>query len=139
MQANPPRKLSIDFLLNDNSIKKAEDPHPLVKLQELADVAVGGKVNIPKRRKMLKRSPLSSSSPHSLSPAVFMTLRMQAYCNMMNEAIPNNDSRYGCPFDNSCVKTVKGKGNLRRHIEWHLQKMEGEFKELVDLIKNNKV
>jgi len=37
--------------------------------------------------------------------------------------------RFGCPFE--CSKWVKGSGNLRRHIEWHLLKLEEDVRKKV--------
>jgi hypothetical protein len=31
-----------------------------------------------------------------------------------------------CTFSPNCDKKIKGKGNLRRHIEWHLRRVEEE-------------
>jgi len=56
------------------------------------------------------------------------TLRAQTYCFILNDARTENDKRFRCVFSNTCEKRIKGKGNLRRHVEWHLRRIEEEWK-----------
>eukprot|EP01118_Nematostelium_gracile_P018890 TRINITY_DN8558_c0_g1_i2.p1 TRINITY_DN8558_c0_g1~~TRINITY_DN8558_c0_g1_i2.p1 ORF type:complete len:100 (-),score=3.33 TRINITY_DN8558_c0_g1_i2:33-332(-) len=46
-------------------------------------------------------------------------LRQQLYCDLVDQ--PGRGPK-SCPFE--CSKVLSGNGNLRRHIEWHLSKME---------------
>jgi len=51
-------------------------------------------------------------------------LRAEHYCKALNEAEADSQRFYQCVFSPSCDRKMKGKGNLRRHIEWHLKKVE---------------
>jgi len=57
-----------------------------------------------------------------------VALRAQTYCYVLNEASTDDEKRYRCLFDASCNKKIKGKGNLRRHMEWHLKRTEEDWK-----------
>lgn len=54
----------------------------------------------------------------------FENLRAQHYCKALNDAEADSQRFYQCVFSPSCDRKMKGKGNLRRHIEWHLKKVE---------------
>lgn len=72
---------------------------------------------------------ISQLTPYQNEGDVFLALRVQAYCNLLRNSTKDSEQRFACPFDPSCEKRVKGKGNLRRHIEWHLQKLEGDYRD----------
>jgi hypothetical protein len=75
---------------------------------------------------------LQNGSPNRSQEEVIswwlMTLRAQTYCYILNDARTDPDRRFKCVFSNNCEKRIKGKGNLRRHIEWHLRRIEEEWK-----------
>lgn len=52
-------------------------------------------------------------------------LRAQTYCSILSKP-EGADSKFKCTFSSTCDKIIKGKGNLRRHIEWHLRRVEEE-------------
>jgi hypothetical protein len=48
------------------------------------------------------------------------SLRAQTYCTTLtSEPEADDDKKFKCRFSESCKKKIKGKGNLRRHIEWY--------------------
>jgi len=70
----------------------------------------------------------SNRSQEELVNLCLMTLRAQTYCYVLNDAKTEPDKRFRCVFSSTCDKRIKGKGNLRRHIEWHLRRIEEEWK-----------
>jgi len=75
-----------------------------------------------------KCQPPTSSSQEEIVSWWLMSLRAQTYCYILNDAHTDNDKRFKCVFSSNCEKRIKGKGNLRRHIEWHLRRIEEEWK-----------
>jgi len=57
-------------------------------------------------------------------------IRAQTYCTVLPiaDGLKKEDTKINCPFGGGCTKKIKGKGNLRRHMEWHLRKIEEEIR-----------
>ncbi|PRP80470.1 hypothetical protein PROFUN_14631 [Planoprotostelium fungivorum] len=57
-------------------------------------------------------------------------IRAQTYCTVLPiaDGLKKEDTKINCPFGGGCAKKIKGKGNLRRHMEWHLRKIEEEIR-----------
>mmetsp|Transcript_27394 Transcript_27394/g.38630 ORF Transcript_27394/g.38630 Transcript_27394/m.38630 type:complete len:264 (+) Transcript_27394:120-911(+) len=66
--------------------------------------------------------------------ALFVKLRTQVYVQMLEysqtskQHLCSGEKRFYCPFMSNCKKTLKGLGNLRRHIEWHLTRLEDDVR-----------
>jgi len=65
-------------------------------------------------------------------------LRQRTYCNLLS----NNKEEKGakiirCTFDRNCGRNIKGKGNLRRHIEWHLRRVEEDCRNRFARLEDN--
>lgn len=54
-------------------------------------------------------------------------IRAKTYCTILLDvdSLKQEDKKIVCPFSKNCRKQIKGKGNFRKHIEWHLRKIEG--------------
>eukprot|EP01117_Protostelium_nocturnum_P014184 TRINITY_DN5369_c0_g1_i4.p1 TRINITY_DN5369_c0_g1~~TRINITY_DN5369_c0_g1_i4.p1 ORF type:complete len:588 (-),score=204.03 TRINITY_DN5369_c0_g1_i4:1836-3599(-) len=57
-------------------------------------------------------------------------IRAQTYCTILPiaDTLKKEDKKIMCPFGGGCSKKIKGKGNLRRHMEWHLRKIEDDLR-----------
>jgi len=51
-------------------------------------------------------------------------LRSKAYKSLANE--DETTTTFYCNFADNCGRSIKGRGNLKRHLEWHLRKAEVE-------------
>jgi hypothetical protein len=60
------------------------------------------------------------------------TLRAATYSFMQQIHLEEKDSKIDCIFSSDCTKTIKGRGNLRRHVEWHLKRIEDTCKKRKD-------
>eukprot|EP00027_Filamoeba_sp_ATCC50430_P012957 CAMPEP_0168566678 /NCGR_PEP_ID=MMETSP0413-20121227/14553_1 /TAXON_ID=136452 /ORGANISM="Filamoeba nolandi, Strain NC-AS-23-1" /LENGTH=222 /DNA_ID=CAMNT_0008598725 /DNA_START=101 /DNA_END=769 /DNA_ORIENTATION=+ len=80
-------------------------------------------------RKTIKSAP-NRPTPYS-TPSSFVNwslekLRAETYYKALKVMESDPQENFQCVFFGSCDKKIKGKGNLRRHIEWHLKKIEEE-------------
>lgn len=61
----------------------------------------------------------------------------QVYQTVFNhlDLLKGADKKIRCPFGHECNRTVKGKGNFRKHLEWHLRKIEDDAKRRLEIVK----
>ena len=82
--------------------------------------------------KLQKRKP---SSDELLLEKWLHTLRVTTYHFLEDLAIHNSDEKkFACIFSTDCSKVIKGRGNLRRHMEWHLRRIEETCKDNKELL-----
>jgi hypothetical protein len=63
------------------------------------------------------------NSTEELLETWIRNLRMVSYQHINFEK-ENSKAKIHCIFSSDCKKTLCGKGNLRRHLEWHLMRIE---------------
>jgi len=115
MQAD---KHKIEYLLCNeelsNNLKDSEIPIYTKIFKEMENrikASIGNKTTV-------KNKPLNT---------LLDELRQEIYSYLLDcdsKAISQEGDGFRCMFEGYCDKKLKGKGNLRRHLEWHVQKIE---------------
>jgi hypothetical protein len=99
-------KSSIQFLVHSEQEKKEGD------------------IEFPLQAVVLKSKKVPRYSREQLMEKWIYTLRATTYNFMAQVADQEDSKKIFCIFSSDCSKVVKGKGNMRRHIEWHLKRVE---------------
>jgi len=107
---------------NSTSVKKAPPPRSIPKKLERV---IRNHDEITRMQKVIDSQPYYTKE--DCLNWWISSLRAQTYCIVLSSpSKETEDNKFRCTFSNSCQKLIKGKGNLRRHIEWHLRRIEEE-------------
>jgi len=121
-------KHKIEFLCNANCEENRPLFHSPSSVQEIPDSApIPGSSIYPLQHTKISTHTTTHYHRESELNKWLFSLRAQTYCNFLRDASLGDDKKFNCPFSTSCEKKVKGKGNLRRHIEWHLKRIEDHY------------
>lgn len=128
---------SINYLLRDvleaNEKKKqrtSDDTEPDSPTLKKGDIfpspCIINLINNTKAGKKWKETPIIRTpySREELLSKWLHTLRATTYHFMEQYSSINDSDKIACIFSEDCSKIIRGKGNLRRHVEWHLRRIE---------------
>jgi len=102
-------------LFEDSSV----DSSPITISQEIKDPSCR---EFPNKEENAKKI---SYSREELMEKWLYTIRVTTYNFLEELSNQQPDPRkMFCTFSSDCKKVIKGRGNLRRHIEWHLKRIE---------------